>query len=461
MSGAIQRGAAASGASGPLDVLIVGGGVAGLAAAFELRQRSPGARVLVLEARERLGGNVRTLERDGCIVDLGPDALATQPGEALALCEALGLSGELQPPSDASRRVSIAHRGALHPMPEGLAMGLPRSPLALASTSLISPLGKLRAALDLLLPAGRSGDTSLGGLVRRRLGAEVHENLVAPLVGGIYGGDPDRLDVRVVMPMLAQTQGSLVRALARAPRPAGGMIKAPRRGMQRLVDALTEQLGEERLRHGVPALRARRREGLWCVEIDGGETLETRHLVLAMPAHAAAALLGEEAPGLAAALAEIQARSSASVVLAFNAGDTPEPDSSGFLVSRREPVCFQAATFAGRKWPGRVRSGRVVVRAVVDAERAPGLLDQGDLVVARRVLSDLRAYGRFGEPAWSHVARHEKASPLPEVGHPERVARARSLAEACGALSLVGASYDGPGLAGCARGAARVAAALS
>jgi oxygen-dependent protoporphyrinogen oxidase len=137
--------------------------------------------------------------------------------------------------------------------------------------------------------------------VRRRLGAEVHENLVAPLVGGIYGGDPDRLDVRVVMPMLAQTRGSLVRALARAPRPAGGMIKAPRRGMQRLVDALTDRLGEELLLRGSRALRALRRGGLWRVEIDGGETLEARHLVLAAPAHAAAALLGEEAPGLAGA----------------------------------------------------------------------------------------------------------------------------------------------------------------
>lgn len=165
--------------AGPLDVLIVGGGVAGLATAFELRRRKPGARVLVVEARGRPGGNVQTLERDGCVVDLGPDGLSAQPGEGLALCEALGM-GDLAAPSEAARRVSVALGGALHPLPEGLAMGLPRSPLALAATSLLSPLGKLRAALDLVLPAGRGGDTSLGGLVRRRLGAQVHENLVAP-----------------------------------------------------------------------------------------------------------------------------------------------------------------------------------------------------------------------------------------------------------------------------------------
>jgi oxygen-dependent protoporphyrinogen oxidase len=442
----------------PLDVLIVGGGVAGLATAFGLRQRSPGGRLLVLEARERLGGNVQTLERDGCLVDLGPDALAMQPGDGLALCEALGLVDELQGPSEAARRVSVAHRGSLHPMPEGLAMGLPRSPLALATTSLISPLGKLRAAMDLVLPAGEAKDTSLGGLVRRRLGAQVHENLVAPLVGGIYGGDPDRLDARVVMPALASTRGSLVRALARTPRPAGGMIKAPRRGMQRLVQALEERLGDGQVLRGAPARRAQQGVDRWRVHLDDATVLEARRLVLATPAHAAAALLDEAAPELAEALGEIRSRSSASVALAFDAADTPEPDSSGFLVARQEPVCFQAATFAGRKWPGRIRQGRVVVRVVVDEERARGLLGQGDDEVVRRVLSDLRAYGRFGEPAWAQVARHERASPLPEVGHPERVERVRSLAERLGGLALVGASYDGPGLAGCARGAARIAA---
>lgn len=444
-----------------LDVLVVGGGVAGLAAAFGVLGKTPEARVLVLEGQERLGGNVRTLEQDGCIVDLGPDALATQPGEALALCDALGLREELVPPSEAARRVSIAHRGELHPMPEGLAMGLPRSPLALATTSLISPLGKLRAAMDLVLPASQSQDNSLGALVRRRLGSQVHENLVAPLVGGIYGGDADRLDARVVMPALAQTRGSLVRALARAPRPSGGMLKAPRRGMQRLVQALEGQLGGERILRGTRAIRAQRLAGRWRVQLDGGDTLVARHLVLATPAHAAASLLEEAAPELAVALEAIRSRSSASVVLAFDEADTREPDSSGFLVSRKESACFQAATFTGRKWPGRVRPGRVVVRAVVDEERVPGLLEQGDLAVVRRVLSDLRAYTPVGAPVWTCVAHHVRASPLPEVGHPERVALVRSLAGACEQLALVGASYDGPGLAGCARSAARVAATLS
>lgn len=456
-----RRSSTAESAAPPLDVLIVGGGAAGLATALGVLERWPDARVQILEGRTQLGGNIRTLERDGCTVDLGPDALATFPKDALELCKKLGLDRDLIPPSDASRRVSIALGKKLHPMPEGLAMGLPRSPFALAATSLISPLGKFRAAMDLILPASESESTSLGNLVRRRLGSQVLENIVAPLVSGIYGGDADELDARVVMPTLAKTRGSLIQMLARAPKSTGGMLKAPRQGMHQLVQALQSQIGEDRISLEEEVQELQQVQGLWRVRTSRERTLDARFLVLATPAHAAAPLLKSISPGLSTALRAIRARTSASVVFAFDSKDIVEPDSSGFLVSRREAVCFQAATFVSRKWPGRIRPGRVVVRTVVDEERSSGLLSQSDEEVGRRVLLDLRIYVKVGEPVWTHVARHVRASTLPDVGYPERVALVQKLAAEQERLALVGASYDGPGLAGCARSASRAVASIS
>lgn len=442
-----------------LDALVVGGGVAGLATAFRLRQRRPEARVAVLEAEPRAGGNVRTLVRDGCVVDLGPDVLVTSPAEGEAICEELGLGDALLEPNPHARRVFVAHREAPVAMPEGLAMGMPRDLGSLVSTPLLSWRGKLRAACDLILPDDRQARQSLGHIVGKRLGQEVKERLVEPLVGGIYGGDIDRLDAAVVMPALAAQRGSILRTMARAPRQALA-LRAPVGGMIRLVTALSRAVGPGRIILGTRVSRASPVPGGWRVQGSLGLELLTRHLVLATPAHAAAGIVSEASPELVARLGALPSLSSASVVLAFDGDERKLPEGSGLLAPRSEGLSFLAATFLNRKWPARIRPGRVVVRAVVGSHRQAPLLACDDATIAARVLADLRRYISPGEPLWWHVERYDRATPQPEVGHRARVAQAREAAGALGGLSLVGASYDGPGLAGCLRQAQRLAEAL-
>lgn len=436
------------------EIAIVGGGVAGLSTAYELRAHD----VVVLEGAARVGGNVRTLRRDGCTIDLGPDALLVRPESAVALCRELGLEGQLEEPSGG--RVLVAHRGRLHELPEGLVFGVPRSIATVARTPLLTLRGKLRAALDLVLPAS-AAELGLGVLVEKRMGREVKEALVEPLVGGVHGGHIDRLDPAVVMPALASSRGSLIRALASAPKPKGSPVRAPRRGMDALIDGLRAAIGPERLRTDCP-VRALRRDGARFVLVTDREEIVAGRVILAVPPAVASKLLRDVDRELAGAIATIRVRASASVVLAFDRDAAMFPDATGLLVSRGEAGSFVAATWVHEKWPDRVAPGMAVLRAVVSADRTPELVEGADDEIVARVLEDLRRYVQpLGEPRWTLVERFEAASPVPELGHRERVSAIRAELARHAGLHLVGAAFDGHGIAGCIRGARALAATLT
>ncbi len=436
------------------EIAIVGGGVAGLATAYELRARD----VVVLEGAPRVGGNVRTLRRDGCTIDLGPDALLVRPESAVSLCRELGLEHELDEPSGG--RVLVAHRGRLHELPEGLVFGVPRSFATVARTPLLTLRGKLRAALDLVLPesAARLG---LGELVEKRMGREVKEALVEPLVSGVHGGHIDRLDPEVVMPALASSRGSLIRALASAPKSSGSPVRAPRRGMDALIDGLCAGIGEERLRTRSPVRTLRRDGDRFVLTTPRGE-ISAKRVILAVPPAVASKLLADVDRELSQAIATIRVRASASVVLAFDREAAMFPEANGLLVSRPEGGSFVAATWVHEKWPDRVAPGVAIIRAVVAADRAPELFRGTDDDLVAQVLADLRRYVEgLGAPRWTLVERFEAASPVPEVGHRQRVSAIRAEVERHPGLHLVGAAFDGPGIAGCIRGARSLAATLA
>lgn len=442
-------------------IAVVGGGVAGLATAYFLSKQKPDAELLLFEARETAGGNIKTVERDGCVVELGPDALLAHPAAAMALCAELGIASELEEPGPLGRRALIAWRGSLVPMPEGLALGMPRNPMQLARTKLLTPWGKLRALGDLVLPARSEGPISVGALVSRRFGREVSERLVAPLLGGIYGGDVDKLDAAVVLPQFAAVRGSLLRALARAPRPTGSAFRAPKRGLQTLVKGLSDAIGRDRLRTASRAVGLTRREGSFGVQFEDGTRFEAETVVLAMPPHEALAVAGSLGGEARGGLQGFHSNSSASVVLAFDRARVHLPEASGFLVPRSEGKSVLAVTFVGAKWPGRVSEQVTTLRAVVGGPQGRALLAKSDDEVLEQVRTELRGYLELPEERWSLVERHELASPQPEVGHVERVAAARAAMRRYGGLYLVGAGYDGPGIAGCVRGALAVAAEVS
>lgn len=434
------------------EVVVIGGGIAGLATAYALRGRD----VVVLEGNPRAGGNIRTLRRDGCTIDLGPDALIVQPSAALDLCEELGVEGIAAP---SENTVLVAHRGELHPLPEGLAFGVPRSFAAIARTRLVSPGGKLRAGLDLVLPARDPKGVGLGVLIERRLGREVRDTLVEPLISGVYGGELDRLDPAVVMPALASVRGSYIRALSRGPRASGSPFRAPRGGMDLVVDALTRALGPESVVTGAAASMVRRDGHDFVIESARG-SFRAKRVVLAVPPRDAASLLHRFDTGAAAAMGELKMRSSASVVMAFERQRGTTRGASGMLVSRAERRSFVAATFVNEKWPDRVAPDLEVIRAVVSADRAPELLGSSDDAVAARVIADLRAYLRLGPLRWSVVERFAAAAPIPELGQRAHALAIRERLRCMGVL-VAGAAWDGPGIAGCVRGAHAVATELA
>lgn len=438
-------------------VLVLGAGVAGLTAAYHITRRAPEVVVTVLEASSRAGGNVRTLRRDGCVIDLGPDAFMVFPTNAVALWRSLG-GDELVGPR-AGARVLVARRSAMVAMPEGLAMGVPRSMSQMASTSLLSWRGKARAALDLVLPARREVATSVGKLVGSRLGREVKENLVEPIVGGIYGADVDELDASVVMPTLTQAKGSLIRAMARAPKASGHGLQAPAGGLDRLTEALLEAIGRDRVVTGAPIERLARNFTSWTAHTRDGDVHAGTDVVLALPpAESARLLAGVSAPA-SEAVGRVGQKAAITVVMAFPRMETPS--ASGVLVPRQAPEPLghvSAVTFLDQKWPDRIAPNLTLLRVSIRSDRATQWLSRTDDAILGDALGAVRALVPVPDPKWSVVERFPMGRPMPTPGHVARVAAAREAARAVGNLWLAGAAWDGPGVAGCIRGAEAVAA---
>lgn len=444
-------------------VTVVGGGVSGLASAFYLREAFPNVEVTLLEGRSRLGGNVHTLHEGGLAVEAGPDGVVTARTEVRELLRRLGLESSLLAPSAAASRVLLASKGALRALPDGMIFGVPTRLSQVLGTPLLSLRGKLRAALDLVLPDGPAEDRSVGALIERRLGREVKDCLVEPMVGGIFAADIDRLDPSAGLPMLAHTRGSLLRTMAALNRPAnaGSALRAPAAGMSALVEALEREVGAKSIWLSRAGTAVRRTDDGFLVDTDDGNTVTCDHLVLAVPPRVVAELLRGFDPGLAAAAEALRAASTATVILVFPAG-TPVPDSSGLLVPRTEGRATLAATFINAKWARASASGEIVVRAFLGGARSPTLLeDTSDDELAARALADLRAYLPLPAPVRSTVIRFAQGTPQPEVGHGARVARLAAHAGRHPGLSLVSAAYEGPGIAGCIAQAARLPLAVA
>jgi protoporphyrinogen/coproporphyrinogen III oxidase len=441
-----------------VDVLVIGGGIAGLSTAFHLVRRAPQKSCCLVEAGERAGGNIRALRRDGCTVDLGPDVLVARDKSATDACEVLGL--EMITPNAASRCVQVARRGRIEPLPAGLVLGVPRGMVSLATTPLISLRGKLRAACDWVLPAFDPRGMSVGAIVERRLGREVKDVLVEPLVAGIHGGDLDHLDPAAVFPQLETTRGSLLRAFAQAPKGQVSALRAPALGMDALVTAFSRVLGG-RIVRGRRAVSLSRTDETWRVAFEDGGQVLARDLVVATPPPESARLLAPVAEDLADLLGSVTMRSSASIVFAFNRCDTMLPEGSGLLVPRIEGAAFASATFIHAKWPSRIREDLALVRVVTDPCRAAGVAFGSDDALIQGVLRDLRRFVRVGEPKWTAVERFPFASPIVSLGHRARMDEVRGRAARIAGLHLAGATLDGPGVAGVMSAGERLAAALA
>jgi oxygen-dependent protoporphyrinogen oxidase len=454
-----------------MRLVVVGGGVTGLAAAHRAvelaRERGIALELVLLEARERLGGTIATERAGGFLVEAGPDSFLSEKPWALALCRRLGIEDRLARTDDRYRKVFVWRAGRLHPLPDGFQLLAPTRLAPFLASRLFSWPGKLRVALDLVLPRGHADDESLGAFVRRRLGREALERVAQPLVAGIYTADPDDLSLAATLPRfleLEKRERSIVLALWRASRaapragPAGArwsLFVTFKEGMEELVTALAGRLpgGAALVKHRVVGIE--RNGGVWRVAAEAGGTFAADRVIVAAETHVAARLLRYTDPALATLLGEIPYASSATISLGYRRADVPHPlDGFGFVVPRTERRALLACTFASVKYPGRAPAGHTLLRAFVGGALDEAILGADDATLVERARDELRqALGVTAEPVLTRVCRWPAAMPQYRVGHLARVETIERRVAALPGLGLAGGGYRGVGIADCVRSA--------
>ncbi len=453
---------------GPLRTIVVGGGIAGLAAAHVLAGQ--GHDVLVLEGSPVPGGKLRTAEVAGVGVDVGAEAMLNRRPEGVDLAREVGL--QVVHPAVVSSRIWT--RGALRPLPRSL-MGVPLDLDQLAASGVLSEHGLARAGQERQVPGEHLvDDVSVGELVSRRFGDEVTDRLVEPLLGGVYAGHAREISLFAAVPQLAAyaARGSLLAQAGALPTTYDGPVFAGvDGGMGRLPRALLAAGGFE-VRVGATVRGLRRTPGGFAVVVGSThepELLTADRVVLATPAAPTARLLGELAPVAAAELAAIESASMAVVTLAFRASDlaglTATP-SSGFLVPPVDGHRIKAATFSFAKWEwvaaAGAAEGLAFLRTSLGRHREEASLQLPDDELVAVSLADLHeATGLTASPVDSHVQRWGGGLPQYAVGHLRRVARIRDAVGHVDGLAVCGAAYDGVGIPAVIGSARRAAAAVS
>lgn len=437
-----------------MKVVVVGGGIAGLAAARRLEILLPEAELVLLERTERLGGKILTERVDGFVVEGGADSFLSRKERGVELCEELGLADELVGRRPENTRTFVRSGGELHPLPEGLTGMIPTNLEALAESTLLSAEGKRRLAEEPTISAAPPGeDESIASFVSRRLGREAYLRLVEPLMTGIYGGDGEQLSLEATFPQLRALElehGSVLRGL-QAQLPVGDRppFLSFRDGMGRLVDRLVETLRRTRVLGRFIVDRIAVRDGGYAVVLRGGGELDADGVVLACPAYAVAKFFSRLDPELAETHGEIPYASSAIVTLGYLKSEIPELDGYGYVVPAVEGSHVLACSWSSSKWEGRVPHGYALLRIYAgrfgrhDVTR----MDKEDLVTL--ALGELRVLGIDAEPHVIRIHRWRYGMPQYVLGHPERLERIDAhLAEYPG-LALAGAAYRGVGIPDC------------
>jgi protoporphyrinogen/coproporphyrinogen III oxidase len=447
----------------PRHVVVVGGGISGVAAAWSLRAALGDAvRLTLLEAGPAVGGKLRVSDLAGLPVDEGAESMLWRRPEAADLARAVGLGDDLVHP--AATGAFVWTQGRLRPLPGRTVMGIPADLRPLVAGGLISPAGVARAALDTVLP-GRppAGDVAVGQLVRHRMGGQVVDRLVEPLLGGVYAGRADELSLQATVPQLAhqvvRTRSLLAAARRTAPPPGDTpppLFAGLRGGVGRLPGAVARASDAE-VRTGVTVREVTKLpHGTWRLvtgPVPDPRVFEADAVVLAVPAAPAARLLAGVAPGAAHELAAVEHASVAVVSLVLATHDVPGPlRGTGFLVPPSERRTVKAATFSSAKWGwlADLDPGLVVVRASVGRHREARELQRDDADLVAAVHRDLvDALALLGRPVAARVTRWGGGLPQYAVGHLDRVARIRSAVAEVPGLEVCGAVYDGVGIAAC------------
>ena len=450
----------------PLRVAIIGGGVAGLSAAFTLRRLSADAQVDLFESSGRVGGAVQTEFIDGFLVERGADMFATEPNAGLELCSELGLEDELITPLPTARGAAIVQGGKLIRIPDGFVLMRPTLLWPMMRTPLLSMRGKLRLLMEPFVKRRSDvSDESIESFVSRRLGRETLDRIVQPLVGGIYTGDVAKLSMAATMSQfweMERRDGSLYRATLRRNREgtdtteqnsAGARYEKFRSfplGMNRLMSELGNRIDPQRLHLSHSVVRISREHNAWQVkDATGLSHGPFDHVIVATPAARAATLLAPLAPDASQELRQIPFASSAVVVFGLHEKTIQQKLSvAGFIVPLREQRRILAVSFTGDKFEGRTPPQHKLLRVFIGGEMQADLLQHSDEELIKIAKEELRELiGLSGEPVLTKVVRWQEAMPQYHVGHIQKLAKIQASLEQLPGLSLIGNSLHGVGIA--------------
>ncbi len=464
-------------------IIIIGGGISGLAAAHRLIELSNDHKqqiqITLLEASSRLGGTIQTESRDGFLLERGPDSFISEKPEALLLARRLGLDSKLIETNSQHRRSFIVRSSRLRPVPEGFQLLAPSQVWPFVTTDIFSLAGKLRMSADLFLPRKSANgntdepeDESLASFVRRRLGREALERMAQPMIGGIYTADPEKLSLRATLPRFLEMESehrSIILGMWRRGRKQTAteqcgtsgarysLFLSFEKGIQTLVDALAERIAGSELpiTNSRPAhIRLNTRvEAIKRNVADRGESLAADAICLAVPAFVAASLFQDVSEQIAEKLDHISYASTATINLAYRRADIRHPlDGFGFVVPFVERRSLIACTFSNIKFAGRAPDNHVLLRAFVGGALQPEMFALEESEMVARVKKDLHdLLGIEQEPLFTEVAKWQKSMPQYEVGHLDRVKDIEDQLRQLPTLTVAGNSYRGVGIPDCIR----------
>lgn len=460
----------------PRTVVIVGGGISGLATAFALLERTSTAglslRCTVLDAGSSWGGKIVTHRVGDIVTEAGPDSFLSQKPAALDLCAKLGLADQLINTNETGKKACVLYKGRLHDLPEGLLSFVPRQLKPFLRSGLLTWSGLVRMGLEIAVPPGPStGDESLAGFLRRRFGTQAYERVLEPLMAGIYAGDAEQMSLRATFPRffeLEQQHGSVVRGMMEAKKGTSAassgqvrrtMFVSLRNGLGDLVTALTRRLTEQgaelRLGTRVEALRVRSHElGRWMYDLilQDGSALSAESVVLATPAYVSADLLRPLSPIAGGVLDLIPYASTATIAMAFPRAMMSGIEGFGFIVPCAEQRELIAATWTSLKWPHRAPADQLLVRCYVGGVGREDILQLDDAALTAKVRAELAALcGIRAEPSYTEVNRWWRAMPQYTLGHLDRLAQLDAAVSRYPGLVLTGAGYRGVGIPDCIR----------
>jgi len=463
-------------------VAIVGGGISGLTAAYafaQARQKGTPVSEFLIEGNDRLGGVIRTDHLEGFVLEGGPDSFISEKPEATALCRELGLGNSLVGSNDDDRHTYILHNGSLVPLPEGLMLLAPTRVWQTLTSPLLPLSGKVMVATEWFVTPTKPRDTdeSIATFVRRHFGKAMVDNIVEPLLAGVYGGDAGSLSVESVLPRFREMEhryGSLIRGAvaakkelkkarkkrrSRAPEDQNitSLFVTLKDGLDELIKALGARLDPSRVHLSQHVIAIERVEPHWKspyrIRCEGGQAYETDAIVLALPVHECAKFLTPLNPDLAKAFSAIPYSSAITVNLAYDEGVLPLlPPGFGFLVPRKEPSRLLACTFVHRKFPHRAPEGKALLRCFLGGSRDPEVFELSNneiILTVRRELRDI--LGLDAPPLFSRISRWPSAMAQYNVGHEDRIMRISTLIQKYPRLYLAGNAYSGIGISDCIR----------